>query len=346
MWVLFAIGILICVAASGLFSGAETGLYCVNRLRLRLARDRRELRALRLHRFLDDEQVALSVILVGTNLSNYLVTVFTAMLLGAALALSDRQIELYTTLLATPLIFVFGEVTPKNLFQRHADRLLYPCSLPLLIAKRVFAPLVWCIRLLSVALLGAIGWHEDDPGRSDRRRRMAMLLREGLANGEHAGQHLEFVDRVMDLPRRTVREVMVPRDQVVAVEADTDRPTFLSLARQHKHTRMPLLETRPKGTKQGVAGGGAGDGAGAVGIARVVGIVNVYSLLADTTWSRVAERAQPVEHVGPDTPVASVLLRLQRSAHPIAVVGTPQNPLLGIVTLEDLLEEIVGELTA
>ena len=261
-------------------------------------------------------------------MANYLVTVFTALLLGVLLTLSDRQIELYTTLLVTPLLFVFGEVTPKNLFQRDADRLLYPCSLALLIAKRVLAPVTWCIGVLSKRLLAAAGWAEDRPGSADRRRHVATLLREALAGGEHAEQHLEFVGRVMELPERTVREVMVPAGRVISLSADTDRESFRHFARGNVHSRVPVVEPDPQGTE------------------RVVGVVYVYGLLADETWSRVGERAQPVEHLDPAESVAAAIAIVQRSSQPMAVVGTPEHTLLGLVTLKDLLEEIVGELAA
>lgn len=329
-WAVYGLGVLAFVAASALFSGSETGIYCVNRLRLRLARDRGDVAAMRLHRFLEDEQGALSVILVGTNVANYLTTVFAALLLSRQSGLSDRAVELYTTLLVTPVLFVFAEVTPKNMFQREADRLLYRCGLALLTAKRVFAPVVWCVRVLSATLLSAVGWSEDRPGSAYRRHHVAKLLREALAGPPWAGagRHLEFVDRVMALPERTVGEVMVPGARVVSLAADTDREAFLRFARQNVYSRVPVVETDPQGAP------------------RIVGVVYVYALLADESWSRVGQRVRPVERLNPKESVASAIVQLQRSSQPIAVVATPHHGLLGVVTLKDLLEEIVGELAA
>ena len=328
MWALLALGMLVFVAASGLFSGSETGLYCANRVRLRLARDRGETRAIRLQRVLDDEQTALSVILVGTNLANYLTTVFAALLLSTQFNVSDGAVEVYATLIVTPLLFVFGEVVPKSLFQRDADRLLPFCGLPLLMAKRLFAPLIWCIRIVSSQLLSVTGLEGDRTQSVDRRHYVAELLREGLAGGEHAGQHLEFVDRVMHLPEQTVGEIMVPSQRVATLPAHTDRPAFLRFAQENVYSRVPVTE------------------AVASGALRVVGVVHVYALLADESWTQVGQRAQPVQRISSADSVASAIVAVQRSSQPMAVVATQDHALLGVVTLKDLLEEIVGELAA
>ncbi len=200
----------------------------------------------------------------------------------------------------------------------------------LLTAKRLFAPVVWCVRVLSASLLSVTGWSEDRPGGADRRRHVGKLLREALAGPPWAGagRHLEFVDRVMDLPERTVGEVMVPGPRVVCLSSDTDREAFLRFARQNVHSRVPVVDSDSQGGR------------------RIVGVVYVYALLADESWSRVGQRVQPVERLNPNESVASAIIQLQHSSQPIAVVTTPDQGLLGVVTLKDLLEEIVGELAA
>lgn len=323
MWLLCVGGLAVCVGASAFFSGSETGIYCVNRLRLRLSSDRGDARAVRLQRLLDDEQGSLAVTLLGTNLSNYLATVSMALLLARHIRLPAGQVEVYTTLIVTPLLFVFGEVLPKNLFQRDADRLLYGGAVALTAAKRVFAPLVWAFTALSARLTAALDHGEEPPAHSDDRRRVGALLREALADGDHAGRHGEFVDRVLDLPDTPVRAVMIPAGEVVSLPAEADRDEFLRQARRHVLSRLPVFH-RQSG--------------------RIIGVVNVHALLADETWEQVSQRLQPIERLDPGEPVSSAILRIQRSGLPMAVVAQEDGPMLGIVTLKDLLEEIVGEL--
>ncbi|MHC4093075.1 MAG: CNNM domain-containing protein [Planctomycetota bacterium] len=311
IWLLCIGGFVVFVAASAFFSGTETGIYCVNRLRLRLSSDRGEPRAVRLQRLLEDEQGALATTLLGTNLANYLTTVSLALLLTRQIRLSEHQVEVYTTLIVTPLLFVFGEVLPKNLFQRDADRLLYSVAAMLVAAKRVFAPLVWALTMLSTRLLAAFATSEHRTAGPD--------------DGDHAGRHGEFVDRVLNLPSTPVRAVMIPRDQVISLSADADRQEFLRTARRHAHSRLPVYR-RHSG--------------------QIMGVVDVHALLADEMWDRVDQRVQPTERLDPDEPVASAILQVQRSGLPMAIVARQQGPLMGIVTLKDLLEEIVGELAA
>ncbi len=328
IWLTCGVGFAAFLFASGFFSGSETGIYCANRLRLRLRAHRGEPRALRLQRLLDDEQSALGVILVGTNVANYLTTVFVALLLTSRTALSDRGVEVYTTLIVAPVVFVFGEVLPKNLFQREADRLLYACSLGLAAAARLLAPVVWAIRKLSDRVVTALGGVETPSTAVDRRRRMVGLLREALADGDPEGRHGEFVERIADLSETPVRSVMVPLAQVSSLGSATDRASFLTAVRQSAHSRLPVVESGP--AERG----------------RVVGVVNVHALLADRSWTQVGERVEPVETLHPSQSVASAILQVKQSALPIAVVGRPAGRVEGIVTLKDLLEEIVGELDA
>src|SRR5512140_3180200 len=109
------------IGLSALFSGAETGLYCVNRLRLRVAAHEKHRQAGRLQKLLIDQAGLLSTTLIGTNLANYLApvgltTVFLSLLRGHPEVDRERLAELYTTLILTPLVFIFGEAVPKNLF--------------------------------------------------------------------------------------------------------------------------------------------------------------------------------------------------------------------------------------
>lgn len=324
-WLLCICGLVIFVGASAFFSGSETGIYCVNRLRLRLSSDRGEARAIRLQRLLQDEQGAMAVVLVGTNLANYLATVSLALLLAKQIGLSDSRVEFYTTLIVTPLLFVFGEVLPKNLFQRDADRLLYAGGMALAVARRLFAPLVWGLAALSARLITAFDSRDDGLTGPDDRHRVGALLREALATRDHAGQHGEFVDRVLNLPDTSVRTVMIPLSQVVSLPVEADCHEFLRVVRRHVHSRLPVYRGQP---------------------GQVVGVVDVHALLADKTWEQVGQRAQPVERLDPREPVSSAILRVQRSGLPMAMVGRKDGPMLGMVTLKDLLEEIVGEMAA
>ena len=324
-WFVCLWAVLVFIALSALFSGSETGIYCANRLRLRLHSDRGLVRARRVRSLLEDEQQALAVILVGTNVANYLATVAAALLISRQFDLSDRQVELYTTLLVAPVLFVFGEVLPKNLFQRDPDRLLYRCSLALVVARKVLFPVVWGIRRISALVIAMVASDGQGQGPLNHRERVAALLREALADGDNAQAHGQLVERALQLSDTPIRSVMVPVGRVTAVSADADRAAFLEVVRRSRHSRFPVYE---------------GDRT------RIIGAVHVHALLSDSTWRRVGERVQAAPNLPPDASVASTMVQVRRARLRLAIVQGADGPWLGIATLQDLFEGIVGELDA
>ncbi len=312
----------IAVFLSGVFSGAETGLYCVNRARLKVQAERGNPRALRLEGVLWNNQAALSLTLVGTNLANCAATACFAFLLSVRLGFSEHQAEVYTTLIVALVIFTFGEVVPKNLFQSHPDRLMSVVSRVLRVANVIFFPAVWVLTLLTTRLTGLFG--DQAKGGLDPRRQIALLLREGLASSDHDGAHHEMVDRALTLADTSVHTVMTPRNRVVTIAAAAGRDKLLSLARTKQYSLLPVFKHHPR---------------------RIVGIVEVPRLL-DDTWQTVGEQMMPFIRLDPHESVASALIRLQQERARMAVVVDRGGYLLGIVTLKDLLEELVGELSA
>lgn len=311
---------------SGLFSGSETGLYCANRLRLELAAREGDRRASRVLRFLSDPAAALSITLMGTNVSNYVVTSATAFALAELIGVSAAKTEVYTVVFLTPVVFVFGEVTPKNLFQLFPNVLLQRGSLLLSGASAIF-------RLMgAVALLTAMARFLDrlvgspaDLGASEPKRRVASMLQEALAGHSLGMQHSGLIERVCGISETPVHTVMVSRNRVVTIPASADRKELMRIARRTSHARLPLTDRRAT---------------------HVVGTIKVDDLLRDSEWSRVSERATPAIFVSPHQSVATTITELRRAGQDLAVVKDLAGRMLGIVTLSDSLAEIVGDLAA
>ena len=193
-WLVGIAVISILLALSAMFSGAETGIYCVNRLRLRLDLDRGHGAAKRIAGLLRDEQQALAAVLAGTNVANYLTTLAAALFLARQFGLSGGRLEITTTLIVTPLLFAFGELVPKNLFQREAEYFLYAVSIPLSVAAKILSPLVWGILLLASLVLKAIGRPSDQAWNPNPREGVVGLLKEALAQSDGAEQHGDSQD--------------------------------------------------------------------------------------------------------------------------------------------------------
>ncbi len=313
---------LVCVALSGFYSGSETGLYCMNRLRLRIEADSGDVRARRLARLVAVEHDALATLLIGTNVANYLATVCVAYLLGRAFGVPAGASEIYTTAIVTPVIFVFGEVVPKTLYQRHADVLMRAGSALCAASALLFRWPVRALNALTRPLLRLI--HPGGMNTAvDARSRVALLLRDALAREDVTGDHSEFIDRVLGLSGVAVHQVMAPRNRIISIKTSADRRELLSLVRKHPHSRILTFERSAR---------------------RILGYVKVHELLNDADWQQVGERVQRVVTLTPHDSVAAAITRLQNAREPMAIVVDRSGYLLGMVTLKDLLEELTGEL--
>ena len=324
-WVLLA---LLGLLASGFYSGAETGVYCLHRIRLRLQAERGVPAARRLTRLLNDERGLIAVTLAGTNLSNYLTTVCVAYALVNLLDISPGQTELLTTAIVTPIVFVFGEVLPKNIFQRDADRLMVRGSRLLWISNGVFRAtgVIRLLRFISDRLIAVTARRRTaDESSIDPRRQMSSLLREGVAEGLLTPEQSGIIDRVMALASVQIGAVMIPRDRMVAVPVDATREQFIEQVRTRSYSRLPVYR---------------GD------TASIVGVVNVHEALSSQAdWGLQRLLHEPAV-LRPDQSVPSALLHMQRARRAMAVVTDRSGTCVGIVTLKDLVEEIVGELSA
>ena len=322
IYLLCIVGAILAVGLSGFYSGSETGLYCLNRLRLKLRADQGDRHARRLAHIVADEHNALTTLLIGTNVSNYLATVAVAYLLTRAAGTGPGRSEIYTTLIVTPAIFVFGELVPKNLFQRHADQLMYLgsamfrvsvvlCALPAAILGWISKPIT--------ALVDPAGLSTS----ADPRSNIATLLQEAMAGDDAPGRQSELIDRVLSLPRVALHQVMVPRNRVVSIQAGADLKQFLSLVRKHECSRLPVYEDNPR---------------------RIVGYVHVHALLADQEWEQVGDHLRKIVSLDAHESVASAIVKLQTSRETLGAVTDRNGYLLGVVTRKDLLEELTGEL--
>jgi CBS domain containing-hemolysin-like protein len=169
-----------------------------------------------------------------------------------------------------------------------------------------------------------VGAPEADPLTGGPKRRIATLLQEALLE-RHLGEHQsELIERVVKLSDTPVRFVMVPQQKVVMISADADREELLQLARSIEHARVLVHGDRRS---------------------QIIGLVKIDELLRDPAWKRVGERVVPVLQLRPFETVAHAMARMQRVQKEMAIVTGFGGGLLGMVTLRDLLDEVVGEIT-
>ncbi len=336
------------VVLSGYFSGIETGVYSLNRVRHQIRRRHGDPRAATVEGLLSRPGRLISTMLVGNNIVNYsmtsIVTLYflrltsetgdaaTAIAGGLAAAgpatlaaASGARADLLTTVTLTPFLFVFGEVAPKDLFRRRADGLVYALAWPTEIVARVFRPASWPLEMVSNALTrlagaSAHGEEGDGAGGSD-------FLVHVVASGAEAGVLTDYQDQlarnVVALRGRQLGDVMIPARRVARVEPGATAEAARAVAAERKRSRLPV---------------GGDDG-------RWVGVVNIFELFF------ALEPGDPIDKVVRDVPrlpqtltVERAIAIIRRSRQPMAFVVGQGGRCVGVVTLKDLVEEIVGEL--
>jgi len=307
------------LAASAYFSGFETGIYSLDKVRLRISAERGDRRARRIQTLTDDMPGLLATLLCGNNL------VLEGATFVVILLLAQRGIEnpeYLATLLMTPTVFIFGEVLPKNLFRRRPDSLMYPLSFLALWSRWSFWPLVVVLRALS-AVVARIG-----PGMRKEtlfsRQSLGFVLGQGVREGTVSPLMKRMADNIMRLGRTYMRQVMVPLDRAAVLHEGEGVERLKELARESGFSRFPYI--------------------GADGRAR--GVIHIFALA-------MAEEETPIEDLmhkpvefHAEFPIDDALFILQRRKRPIAVVVQSDGAAVGIVTVKDLVEEIVGDIEA
>jgi len=323
LYVLAAVG----VGIAALANGMETGLYRVNRVRLRLEAARGNRRARTLMELLADLRGQIIVCLIFYNGGTYLATIMVTTLVQAAgWAESSVGVEVVATAILTPLLFVFADVTPKNVFATEANRLAYPLAVPMRWAGRTLRALgvIPVLGLVSDLVLRiARRGRKQEANPFTPRQRLRALIREGLAEGVITGYQDELAEKVLALRDRTVRDVMIPMRHVAAVPVGVTHSRFARELARHSYSRLPVYE-KHRGN--------------------VVGIVHIHDVLARDKFDVAAAMHRDVVRLPADTTVAAAMVRMRRSRAAMAVVTDDRGRAVGIVTIKDLVEEIVGDL--
>ena len=311
--------------AGAFFSGTEMGLYCVNRLRARLQAERRPgLGNRALWWMLRHPQETVIGILLGNNFVHYLLTVSATILAVDVLHLGPTKANFYMAAILSPLVFVFGDVVPKNWFQRDADRLMNQAA-PLLGACLMFlryTGVLWVFRQLTRFVLWLAG-HGTLKDLDSPRAEVVGLLREGGAHGAITAEQAQIIERVINLSQISVGSIMVPQRRVVSVSVDADRTTLDHIIESSRFSRLPVVGRNRRS---------------------IVGVVDIHDILADEGGHPIEGYMQPALTIPASESAAAALVQLQKAEATLAIVTDSRHGVVGIVTLKDVVEEIFGEL--
>ena len=316
--------LLVLILCSAFFSASETALFAANRVVLRQRRAQGDRRAAIAHALLSQASELLTTLLAGNTLSNVGVSVVAT---SIAFSLMGRGGE-WAAFLATALVLlIIAEIAPKTLAARYADRFVLVVAGPISALMRIFTPLIRVVSLVATALVRPFGGHITPRAPLVTQEQLRFLVQVGEEEGVIEQEEREMIHSVFEFGDTVVREVMRPRVDISAVPADATLNRALALMTERGHSRLPVYE----GT-----------------IDHVLGVVYMRDLIPALRHGRldqpVSELKRPPFFVPESKKVDELFKEMQQKKVSMAIVLDEYGGTAGLVTVEDLLEEIVGEI--
>jgi Mg2+/Co2+ transporter CorB len=317
--------IVLLLAVSAFFSGAETGLTAASRPRMHALARKGVRRAKLVNELRDRKEQLITAILFSNNLVNILAS---ALATGALIALFGEAGIAYATVAMTVLVVVFGEVLPKTFAINHADRVALSVAPLVRAVMTVLGPIVAITQIVVRVLLRGLGAHRLQIGKkaAEEELRGAIELHSGAGDRDERN----MLRSILDLADVEVGTIMVHRRQVIAIDLDQKPARVVEQALASKYTRIPLWRGQPD---------------------NIVGVLHAKAILNASRTNggnfdaiRISEIASPPWFIPESTTLLDQLEAFRRRREHFAIVVDEYGAFLGIVTLEDILEEIVGDI--
>lgn len=314
------------IILSAFFSGSETGLMSLNRYRLRNLADKNHKGAMRALRLLQRPERLIGVILVGNNFVNIFAAQITT-IIGA---------QLYGTtgaaiagVILTVVILIFSEVTPKTLAALKPERIALPAAYILEPLLKLMYPLVWLVNHAAKLIFKILGISAQQQSQLDlSTEELRIVVNEAATVIPQ--RHQQMLLNLLDLEKVTVEDIMVPRNEIVGINIDDDIDIIVGTIMESQHTKLPIYE---------------GDINHIIGFLHLRRVIKLFKAEEQVSKEHLRALMREAYFVPETTPLNKQLLNFQRETRRMGLVVDEYGDIMGLITLEDLLEEIVGEFT-
>lgn len=310
------------ILCSAFFSSAETALITCNRIRIRTLAEDGDKRATRVLRITDDSGKMLSAILIGNNIVN----------LSASSIATSLAIKLWgsvgagvATGVLTLLILIFGEISPKTIATIHSERIALLYSGAILIIMKVLTPVIYLINKFSMGFLKLLGVDPKGGSQQMTEEELRTIVDVSKESGVIESEEHEMINNLFDFGDSQAKEVMVPRIDMTFANIENSYEELIEIFQKDKFTRLPVYEETTD---------------------NVVGILNMKDLLLykDREHFSIRDIMYEPYFTYEHKNTAELFIEMRQSSISLAIVLDEYGATAGLITLEDLLEEIVGEI--
>lgn len=312
---------ILCLVAEAFFSGSEIGTVSADRMRLRHDAAKGSRGARLAIQMLKKPEWLLSTTLVGTNIA-----VVTNTTLGTALMIQlfGESMSWLAIVLVAPLIWVFGEIVPKSIFQQHANQITPKAIFVLRFFSYLFFPLLVIFSFLTRMIARVLGGGKSEANPFTMREEIQTMMDMSPAGGgDIRPMQQNMIRRMFEFREKTAGAIMIPLIDMVAIERGASSGEVSKLAEEKMHKLFPVYEKR---------------------IDKIVGVINSLELVANPAEEPIENILQKVTYVPSSKSIKSLLMQMRTQHDAMAVVVDEFGGAQGIVTLEDIMEEVVEEL--
>ena len=311
--------ILVFLLMEGFFSGSEIGVVSADQMKLRHDAAKGSRGAKLALEMLKKPEWLLSTTLVGTNIA---VVSNTTIVTALMIELFGEQNSWFAIILVAPLIWIFGEIVPKSIFQQRANTITPRAIFLLRLFSYMFYPILTVFTLITRLLTWSSG-EQKTQNPFILREEILTTLQMPVAEGDIQPVEKDMIQRIFSFSETTAYEVMIPLIDVAAIEQGVTCGEAIALAHAEAHIRLPVYAAR---------------------VDKVVGVLNALELLDVEPHKPIKSFIRDVRFVPPSKDISELLLDLRKDGDTVAVVVDEFGGAAGLVTMEDIMEEVVEEM--